>query len=183
MTRCSTPFRALLAMALLVPGLAAGQAAPALKVGVVDFARLIKESPQAQATLKALEDEFAPRQRDLVAKQNELKDRQAKLQKDAAVMGAEERRNAESKFRDDERELGRRFNAFQEDLNVRRNEELGKLQRDLLQEVQSFARQRGYDLIVGEGVIYAAQNLDLTAQILSSVQAAYKGKPGASAKP
>jgi outer membrane protein len=180
MTRRFNILPVVLAAALLAPGLAAAQAAPALKIGVVDFARLIKESPQAQVTLKALEDEFAPRQRDLIAKQNELKDRQAKLQKDSAVMGAEERRNAESKFRDDERELGRRLNAFQEDINVRRNEELGKLQRDLLQEVQAFAKQRGYDLIVGDGVIYAAQNLDLTAQILASVQA--KGKP-APAKP
>ncbi|MCC7330358.1 MAG: OmpH family outer membrane protein [Gammaproteobacteria bacterium] len=183
MMRRSTILRTLLAAALLLPGLAAAQAAPALKIGVVDFARLVKESPQAEATLKALENEFAPRQRDLVAKQNELKDRQAKLQKDAAVMGADERRNAESKFRDDERELGRRVNAFQEDINVRRNEELGKLQVDLLREVQSFAKQRGYDLIVGDGVLYATQSLDLTAQILASVQAGYKAKPAAPAKP
>ncbi len=183
MTRRFSVLRTLLVLTLLVPGLAAAQAAPGLKIGVVDFARLMKESPQAEATLKALEDEFAPRQRDLVAKQNELKDRQAKLQKDAAVMGAEERRNAESKFRDDERDLGRRFNAFQEDINVRRNEEIGKLQVELLREVQAFAKQRGYDLIVGDGVLFAAQGLDLTAQILSSVQAGYKGKSGAPAKP
>lgn len=177
MTLRSLVLQSFLAVTLLVPGLASAQAAPALKIGVVNFARLLQESPQAEATLKALDDEFAPRQRDLVAKQNELKDRQTKLQKDAAVMGAEERRNAESKFREDERELVRRVNAFQEDINVRRNEELGKLQVDLLREVQAFAKQRGYDLIVGDGVLYAGQDLDLTAQILASVQAGFKGKP------
>ena len=104
-------------------------------------------------TLKALENEFSPRQRDLLAKQNEMKDRQAKLQKDVQVMGAEERRSAESKYRDDERDLGRRLNEFQEDFNVRRNEEISKLQQDLLKEVQAFAKQKGYDLIVGEGVL------------------------------
>jgi outer membrane protein len=176
MTRRIQLFPLLAACALLVPGLAAAQAAAPVKIGVVNFARLIQESPQAKVTLKALEDEFSPRQRDLVAKQNELKSRQEKLQKDAQVMGAEERRNAESKFRDDERELARRLSEFQEDFNVRRNEEIGKLQRDLLKEVQAFAKQKGYDLVLGEGVLYAGQSVDLTAQILSSVESAYKAK-------
>ncbi|MCC7258060.1 MAG: OmpH family outer membrane protein [Gammaproteobacteria bacterium] len=173
------PLIALLAaLALLAPAVAGAQAAPALKIGVVNFARLVQESPQAKITLKALEDEFSPRQRDLVAKQNELKERQAKLQKDLPVMGAEERRNAESKFRDDERDLSRRLGEFQEDFNVRRNEEIGKLQRDLLREVHGFAQQKGYDIIVGEGVLYAAQNVDVTAQILASVEAGFKAKSG-----
>ena len=111
-----------------------------------------------------------------MAKQNELKERQAKLEKDTQVMGAEERRAAESKYRDDERDFGRRQNEFMEDFNVRRNEELNKLQRDLLKEVQAFAKQKGYDLIVGEGVLYAGANIDLTAQILANVEAAFKSK-------
>lgn len=168
---------ALLALTLVMPGLALAQAAAPLKIGVVNFARLIQESPQAKVTLKALEDEFSPRQRELVAKQNELKDRQAKLQKDIQVMGAEERRNAESKFRDDERDLGRKQNEFLEDFNVRRNEELGKLQRELLKQVQAFASQKGYDLVIGEGVLYAAPSVDLTAQLLQSVQGGAGGKP------
>ena len=179
MTRRVSLLSLLASCVLITPLLAFGQAAPAVKIGVVNFARLIQESPQAKVTLKALEDEFSPRQRDLVAKQNELKDRQTKLQKDAQVMGAEERRNAESKFRDDERDLARRLSEFQEDFNVRRNEEIGKLQRDLLKEVQTFARQKGYDLIVGEGVLYAGQNIDLTAQILGSVEAAFKAQGAA----
>jgi outer membrane protein len=168
---------ALLALILMMPGLALAQAAAPLKIGVVNFARLIQESPQAKVTLKALEDEFSPRQRELVAKQNELKDRQAKLQKDIQVMGAEERRNAESKFRDDERDLGRKQNEFLEDFNVRRNEELGKLQRELLKQVQAFASQKGYDLVIGEGVLYAAPSVDLTAQLLQSVQGGAGSKP------
>ncbi len=166
----------LVASVAFAPSDALAQAAPALKIGVVNFARLIQESPQAKVTLKALDDEFSPRQRDLVAKQSELKERQEKLQKDAPVMGAEERRSAESRFRDDERDLGRRQNEFVEDFNVRRNEELAKLQRELLREVQAFARERGYDLIVGEGVLYATPQVDVTEQILQTVEAGFKNK-------
>lgn len=165
---------ALAATSVMLAATANAQALP--KIGVVNFERLVQESPQAKVLLKALEEEFSPRQRELVAKQNELKERQAKLQKDGPVMGAEERRNAESKFREDERDLGRRQNEFLEDFNVRRNEELGELQRDLLVEVQGFARERGYDLVVGAGVIYASQNVDLTAPILEAVNASFKNK-------
>ena len=167
---------AILACVLMAPGAAFAQAAGGLKIGVVNFAKLIQDSPQAKITLKALEDEFSPRQRELVTKQNELKERQAKLDKDTQVMGAEERRTAESRYRDDERDLGRRQNEFLEDFNVRRNEELSKLQRNLLQEVQAYAKQKGYDLIVGEGVLYAGANIDVTAQVLANVEAAFKSK-------
>jgi outer membrane protein len=165
--------------AMLVPAFALAQSAGSLKIGWVNVARLIQESPQARAIQKSLEEEFSPRQRELVAKQNELKDRQAKLQKDLEVMGAEERRNAESAFRSDERDLARRQNEFLEDFNVRRNEEIGKLQRELLKEVQAFAKQRGYDLIVGEGVLYATQAVDVTQQVVEALEGGFKGKaPG-----
>jgi outer membrane protein len=170
-----------MAVAVLVPGVAGAQAAGPIKIGVVNFARLIQESPQAKSTLKALEEEFSPRQRELAAKQTEMKDRQAKLQKDSQVMGAEERRNAESKFRDDARDLDRKLNEFQEDFNVRRNEEINKLQRDLLKEVQAFAKLKGYDIIVGDGVLYATPAVDVTAPILANVESNFKGK--APAKP
>ncbi len=176
MKKCLSLLPAVLVGVMLMPAVATAQAAGDTKIGVVSFARLIQDSPQAKLTLKALEDEFSPRQRELLAKQNELKERQAKLQKDAAVMGAEERRNAESKFRDDERDLGRRQNEFVEDFNLRRNEELGKLQRELLVEVQAFGRQHGYDLIIGEGVVFASPSMDLSEQILRTIEANFKNK-------
>jgi outer membrane protein len=177
MSKMTHLWPALLACAVLAPAPALAQTAAGIKIGVVNFARLIQESPQAKVTLKALDEEFSPRQRDLIAKQNELKARGEKLQKDIQVMGAEERRSAESKFREEERDLGRRLNEFQEDFNVRRNEEISRLQRELLKEVTAFAKERGYDLIVGDGVLYADQNVDVTSQILAAIEAKGGAKP------
>ena len=44
-----------------------------LKVGVVNIARLIEQSPQYATVSKKLEDEFGPRQRDLTAMQTRLR--------------------------------------------------------------------------------------------------------------
>ncbi len=62
---------------------------------------------------------------------------------------------------------------FGEDFNLRRNEVLGQLQKSLMEEVQSFARSQSYDLIVGEGVLFASDSVDVTAQILSGLESRF----------
>lgn len=163
---------------LLGPREASAQAAKDLKIGFVNVGRLLVESPQANAANKALENEFAPRQRDLLAKQKSLKDRADKFQKDAAVMGADERRNAENDLRKDERELARQAEELRDDVNIRRNEAFGKLRVDLLGEVEAYARQNGYDIILSDGVLYITPSIDVTAQVLQALQARF-GQGGA----
>lgn len=141
------------------------------KVGFVNIGRLISESPQATTAMEELQVEFAPRQREVVAMQNQLQEQQEKIQRDLEVMGPEERRNAERDLRRDERELARNQQEFQEDINLRRNEALGKLQRELLREVQGYATEQGYDLIVSDGVLYASTSIDITEQVLAGLKA------------
>lgn len=156
-----------------------------IKVGVVSIPQLIEESPQAKAAMQALEDEFKPRQREIVNQQKELKAREEKFTRDSTVMSETERSRAEKDLRDSQRELARRQNEFVEDLNVRRNEELGRLQKSLLTEVQSYARAQGYDLVVGDGVLFARDTINITPAVLNAMKA--KGPataaPAAAPKP
>jgi outer membrane protein len=167
-------------MTLLAP---LGAAQAEAKIAVVNVPRLLEEAPQAKSAMQALQDEFAPRQKEIVQQQKDLKAKEDKLNRDGAVMAENERRNAEKDLRDGQRELARKQNEYVEDLNLRRNEEIGKLQRSLLQEVQAFARTSSYDLIVGEGVLYVNESMDITAQVLSALQARYKATGGATPKP
>ncbi len=168
----------LLLSAMMASPLAAAQTQ--MRIAVVNIPRLLEEAPQAKTAMQALQDEFAPRQREIVAQQKELKAKEDKLQRDGAVMAENERRTAEKDLRDGQRELARKQNEYVEDLNLRRNEELGKLQRSLLQEVQTFARGGNYDLVVGDGVLYVNESLDITPQVLSALQA--RAKTGGGAK-
>lgn len=146
-------------------------AAQQLKIGVVSLPALIERAPQTKIAMDALQEEFAPRQREFLAKQKEFEDLSAKAQKDFAVMGETERRNAEKELRDLQREVARLQNEFREDLNLRQNEEYGVLQRAILKEVQDFAQQQGYDLIVGDGVLFASNAVNVTEQVLRAVEA------------
>ena len=157
-----------------------GAAQAQAKIGVVNVARLLQEAPQAQAASQALEGEFATRKRDLQNMERDLKTREDKLTKDGATMAEAERRNQEKALRDGQREFARKQNEFMEDLNVRRNEALGQLQRTVLQEVQTYAKAAGLDLVVADA-LYASPSVDITQQVLSALQA--KGKAAPPAKP
>ncbi|HET7201792.1 MAG TPA: OmpH family outer membrane protein [Steroidobacteraceae bacterium] len=176
--RIKTAMLALVTIAASALPLGAAQAQA--KIGVVNVARLLQEAPQAQAASQALEGEFANRKRELQTLERDLKTREEKLQKDGATMAEAERRNQEKSLRDSQRDFARKQNEFMEDLNVRRNEALGQLQRTVLQEVQNYAKSAGLDLVVADA-LYASASVDITQQVLSALQA--KGKAAPPAKP
>lgn len=153
--------------------IAAAFSAPAmaeLKIGVLDFGRLVDESPQGKALLESLRSEAATKQRELQATAQQLQAKQDKLNKDRATMTADQVSRAEKDLRDGQRDLARRQAEIQDDFNARRNEETSKLQRTLLNEVQTYARGQNFDLVITDGVIYANPTLDITPAVLQLLQ-------------
>lgn len=172
-TLAVTAFVSALVLATCLPA-----SAQEVKIGVVNINVLMEQAPQAQVAMEALQEEFAPRQRTILAKQKEFEDLTAKAQRDAAVMGETERRNAERELRDMQRDLQRMQEEFREDLNLRRNEEIGNLQRSLLKEVQDYAQAAGFDLIMGDGVLYASSTVNITEAVLEAMQKNYEESGG-----
>ena len=149
-------------------------AAPAwaeLKIGVVDYGRLVEESPQAKAALDSIRTEFTPRQRDLQNQQATLKAKEDKLQKDGATMTQDQRSNSEKDLRDSYRELQRKQSEVQDDFNARRNEEMSRLQKILIEQVRIYAKAQNFDLVIADGVIYTTPTIDITPAILAQLQA------------
>jgi len=151
-----------------------------LKIGVVDYGRLVEESPQAKAALDSIRTEFTPRQRDLQNQQTTLKAKEDKLQKDAATMSQDQRSNAEKELRDSYRELARKQSEVQDDFNARRNEEMSRLQKTLIEQVRNYAKAQNFDLIIADGVIYTTPTIDITPAILAALQA-HSGSTAATA--
>jgi outer membrane protein len=130
--------------------------------------------------MQALQNEFGPRQRELVAMQNDLKARDEKLAKEGAIMAEADRAKAEKSLRDQQREFSRKGGEFQDDLSTRKNEELGKVQRYLLDEIRTYSGAQGFDLVLGEGVFYSKPQLDITAQVLEVLKSKPATIPGGS---
>ena len=160
----------------LVGAFALPAAAQEVKIGVVNIPVLLDRAPQTKAVMDALQEEFAPRQREFLAKQKELEDLAQKVQKDVAVMGESERRSAQDNLRELQREVQRLQAEFREDLDRRQNEELANLQRSLLKEVQDYAQAQGYDLVVGDGVLFASTAVNITEEVLRAVEASFQAQ-------
>ena len=150
------------------------QEAQGLKVGVVNVPVLMERAPHAKVAMDALQEEFAPLQRTILAKQKELEELNEKVERDLAVMGETERRSVGKELRDLQREVQRLQNEFKDDLNLRRNEELSMLQQSLLKEVQDYAETTGYDLVIGDGVLYANSAVNITELVLRAMEANFE---------
>lgn len=164
-------FKSLVAGLLTLGALVASPAfAQAAKIGVVDYGRLMQDSPQAKTAIDAIRAEFAPKERDLQTQGTTLKAREEKLQKDAATMTADQRTKLEKELRDGLRDLERKRQEIQDDFNARRNEVMSQLQRTLIEEVRTYAKAQNFDLVLADGVIFAAPALDITAAVLSGLK-------------
>ena len=152
--------------------LSAAPASPAeLKFAVVDYGKLMQEAPQAKAVSDALRNEFTPRQRDLQAQQAAVKAKEDRLEKDGATMTQDQRARADKELRDGARDFSRKQSELQDDFNARKNEEMSRLQRVLIEEVRTYAKAQGFDLVFADGVIYSTPTLDITPAILTALQA------------
>lgn len=155
------------ALALAVSGSAW---AKELKVGFVNSAMLIDKAPQAEAARLQLEKEFSARERELVENQKAALALEQKLSREGAAMSEAERSRQERELNRSMRDLQRQQAEFRDDLNLRKNEELAKLQRTVFQVINDMAKADEYDLILSDGVVYAGPNVDITNKVLERLQ-------------
>ncbi|NOX08280.1 MAG: OmpH family outer membrane protein [Gammaproteobacteria bacterium] len=144
------------------------------RIGYVDFARLMEQAPQVKVAQSKMENEFSPREKELVSLQRSLKEMEDQLARDGAVMGESERAKLERGILTSKRELKRAGEEFREDLTLRRNDVLSRLQKNLYETVVDFAEGNKFDLIVGDGVFYASKQINITDQVLKALEKDFK---------
>ena len=148
------------------------------KVGFVNVAIVLEQAPQAAEARARISREFAPRDRELLAQQQEVRLLEDDLVKNVAVLSAGERERQESRIRQLKRELRRSEDEFREDLNLRRSQELSALQRMVTEVIQTMARRENYDLIMVEGVIFAGAKIDITKRVIERLQSEFEQSDG-----
>lgn len=140
-----------------------------LKVGYVQVDKILQEAPQTAESGKKLEKEFGPRTQELERMQKQIKDIESSLDKDSLTMSETERRNKERDISNLKIEFQRKQRELREDVNLRKNEELGSLQDRINKAVTSVSEAEGYDLVIYGGVAYASKKVDITDKVLKSL--------------
>ncbi len=159
---------------LLMLGVISAPAYAETTVGVVNFLRMMEEAPQAKAAQSKIESEFAPREQELVALQKEIRKLEDKLAKDGAVMSESQSNKLEREILSKGRELKRSREEFRDDLNIRKNEVTSQLQRQMLEATRTLAKEKAFDIILGQGVVYANESSDITHMVLEKLTNDFK---------
>jgi outer membrane protein len=162
----------------------AGQASPsALKVGIVDLDRALKESAsgkQALAQLNQFRDkvvkEINEKKRQKDAKEGTLRTLQTELTSQSMVLSDAAKRDKEESYRRQVRDL-RKFiedsNRFIEeserDLREREAELTSRMLRDLLEIIRAVGREESFTIIFERNdrvLLFVADAIDLTDKII-----------------
>jgi len=148
---------------------AAYASAAELKIGYVQVDKILQEAPQTAESGKKLEKEFSPRTQELERMQKQIRDQESALEKNSLTLSETERRNKERDISNLKIEFQRKQRELREDVNLRKNEELGSLQERINKAVSTVAQAEGYDLVVYSGVAYASNKVDITDKVLKSL--------------
>ena len=139
------------------------------KIGYVDIAKILNESPAAKAAQKKLEQEFTPRNKQLESKAKKIQKQKEKLQKESDIMSNDQIESLRRKIMKSERDLQRDATEAQEDFKLRRRDELGKIESRLKEVILKIAEGGQYDLILtNSDVTYASdtKGINITDRVL-----------------
>jgi outer membrane protein len=139
-----------------------------LKIGFVNTERVFREAAPAKRAQQALEREFSARNAELAKVEKQGRDLQTELERENVTMSEPARREKERQLADISRNFQRLQREIREDLNLRRNEELAKVQERATRVINQIAEQDKFDLIVQEAV-FAASRIDITEKVIRAL--------------
>ena len=154
------------AVAFALSALAAGAAE--MKIGFVNTERVFREAAPAKRAQQVLEREFSARNAELSKVEKQGRDLQQELERENVTMPESARREKERQLADISRNFQRLQREIREDLNLRRNEELAKVQERATRVINQIAEQEKFDLVIQEAV-FAASRIDITEKVIRAL--------------
>ena len=144
------------------------------RFGVVNPDRVMREAPAAKAAQARLEQEFLKREKDLKDQEATLKTASDKFEREAPTLSETQRTSRQRQLVDQDRDFQRKRREFQEDLNLRRSEELQKVYESAQRAIKQVAEAEKYDVILQDAV-YVNPKHDITEKVIKALNAAPAG--------
>lgn len=176
---------AVAAAVLAVPA-AWGQAAPALKVGVINVQLAVQSTSEGKQAAAELQSQFAPRQTELQNIQKQVQDDQARLQAGQATLSEDEKYRLSREYDTLTRTYQRRQQDAQDDFNQAQQDAINRIGRKMVEVLEKYSKENGYGVILDTSaqttpVIFASNTLDVTQQIIQLYDQQYPVKGGSGA--
>lgn len=179
--------------ALLMTPLAWGQASSAgaqspMKVGVINIQAAIAGTAEGKQAAAELQSQFAPRTTELQNLQKQIEDVRARFQNGQTTLSDEEKARLQREGDTLTRTFQRKQQDFQDDTNDAQQEVVNRIGRKMIDVLNKYSKDNGYSVILDASsqqtsVIYAANQIDVTQDIIRLYDQAYPVKAATSSAP
>jgi outer membrane protein len=160
-------------------------AAAAVKMGVLDVRQAITSTAEGKLASAELQSQFTPRQAELENLNKRIEDLRTRIQQGRNTLSQEELVRLQREGESLARTLDRRRNDLQEDVQAAENEVLERIGGKMRQVLDRYARENAFtvifDISTQSGIVYAANSVDVTQDIIRLYDQAHPVK--ASAQP
>ena len=140
-----------------------------IKIGYVVVEKVLKDAPQTASSNKKLEKEFKSRTDGLQKKVKAIQAQEKDFKKNSLTMSDSDKKKAQKKIQNSKIDVQRIERELREDIDIRRREEIGKLQEQINKSIEELAKKEKYDLILYQGVAYASKGIDITNDLIEAL--------------
>jgi outer membrane protein len=117
-----------------------------------------------------MEAKFSKRKDELESKRERFQSDVERLKRDGSVMSQSAREKLESQLRDDQRQLKLLQEEYAEDVQLAEQKEMESIRNDIFEVIERVAKREKYDLMLAEGIIYAADSVDITEKVAAELK-------------
>jgi outer membrane protein len=159
-----------------------------LKVGVLNMEVAITSTQEGKQAASDLNTKFAPRQTELQNIQKQLQDISTRLQTQGNTLSDEEKYRLQRESETLNRTLQRKQQEARDDFQDAQQDLINSLGRKLMTVLDKYSKDNGYAVIFDTSsqqtpVIYAANAIDVTQDIIKLYDQNYPVKSAASTRP
>jgi outer membrane protein len=179
----------ILAALLMTPAVWAQAAAPAgTKVGVINVQAAIASTAEGKQAAAELQSQFAPRTTELQNLQKQIEDLRNRLQTGQSTLSDEEKARLQREGDQLTRAFQRKQQEFQDDTNDAQQDVVNRIGRKLVDVLDKYAKENSYSVILDDSsqqtpVLFAANPIDVTQDIIRLYDQSYPVKTGTTAAP
>jgi outer membrane protein len=183
--RAVVPVLAALLMTPAVWAQASGAGAAASgKVGVINIQAAIASTAEGKQAAAELQSQFAPRTNELQNMQKQIEDLRNRLQTGQSTLSDEEKSRLQREGDQLTRTFQRKQQEFQDDTNDAQQDVVNRIGRKLVDVLNKYSKENGYSIVLDDSsqqtpVIFAANQIDVTQDIIRLYDQSYPVKAGA----
>lgn len=177
-------------LCLLGTAAVSAQGAPAPagagKIGVLNVRQAIVSTAEGKQASAELQSQFASRQNELEALNKQISDLRQQIAANQNTWNDEQKARAQAQGQRLATQLDRKQNEMQQDVNDAQSDVVDRIGRKMMDVLDRFARENGFVAVFDSSaqaspIIYAANSIDVTQDIIRLYDQAYPVKGGAAA--